>query len=280
MRRTSDEFSEFSLRISNSELADSPRHSFDLSGSSSPSMSSNSSGRSETDEQSDGSDQEINIIQVSTSSKEHGSQRRRWMEDSNEPGCFINYPPLDHESLVINYELDWPVKNVKTDVILESQELCLDPSLDYIEYAYTCDAFLWSGYIARGAIVIEELRREKRLKGPYMSQVSYALYTSNYSIESLKHVYVSSVDEYDTYPLIQQYIYGQTNQLTWPDSGEQTWDIARDADVFDMLIGTRIGKLVSYLVLGGFDRGTRSIARIVTRPSRGENAIHMRFDIE
>lgn len=68
--------------------------------------------------------------------------------------------------------------------------------------------------------------------------------------------------------------------MTWPDSGEQTWDFARNTKSFDMLLGTRFGKVVSYLVLRAFQRGTRRIARVVTRPASGENQVHKRFDIE
>lgn len=45
------------------------------------------------------------------------------------------------------------------------------------------------------------------------------------------------------------------------------------------LLGTRIGKLVAYIVLGAFDRGTRRIRQVVVWHSPSYYA-HMRVDLE
>lgn len=53
---------------------------------------------------------------------------------------------------------------------------------------------------------------------------------------------------------------------------------------YKALLATRIGKIVVYLLLGGSERGTRRIARIVTwfdiNEMNGSRNLQMRFDIE
>lgn len=74
-------------------------------------------------------------------------------------------------------------------------------------------------------------------------------------------------------------MYSKANNPSWSSNIEQTFDFATDPDIFDILLGTRIGKTISYLVLGSFFRGTRHIARIVTVMYYA-NTFHLQFDIE
>lgn len=214
--------------------------------------------------------------------KEHGSQRRRWMQDPNEPGCFVAQVTIDWETLSGTYDLNWlglPIRHVKSHQIMDHQVLGLDTNLDYLEGSWGCDEFSWWGYTAPGVIMMMGARRDIESTTPQISEVNHAIYTKDHPIDTLKQVYVCLVENRETLPFIRKHVYTEANNLTWPTSGEQTWDFATNPDIFDMILGTRIGKVVSYIVLGSFPRGTRHIARIVTIPSFAET-VHIRFDIE
>ncbi|KAJ5980446.1 hypothetical protein N7481_007744 [Penicillium waksmanii] len=213
--------------------------------------------------------------------KEHGSQRRRWMEDPNEPDCFVAQATIDWETLSGTYDLNWlglPARYVKSDQIIDHRMLGLDTNLDFLEGSWGCDEFSWWGYTAPGIIVMMGIRRDIESTTPQISEVNHAIYTKDHPIDSLKQVYLR-IGRHCTLPFIRKHVYTEANNLTWPTSGEQIWEFATNSDMFDMILGTRIGKVVSYLVLGSFPRGTRHIAQIVTILSFADT-VHLRFDIE
>lgn len=90
----------------------------------------------------------------------------------------------------------------------------------------------------------------------------------------------------ETVGFIQTQLYSEDNGLIWAVfksdvdlEDPETW--AHGTPEYDALLGTRIGKLISYIVLGGFERGSFRIAQVVTWPSwlLGARA-NMRFDNE
>lgn len=126
--------------------------------------------------------------------------------------------------------------------------------------------------------MMEGIRRTANVGSiqPQISDVSLAVYKRDHTVDTLSTIRVNLVENPETFSFIRNHLYGDAFGLMWPDSGEQVWD----EDSFHQLLGTRIGKVVAYTVLGAFPRGTRCIARVWTVPSSGDNSVHMRFDIE
>ncbi|KAJ5183846.1 hypothetical protein N7492_001462 [Penicillium capsulatum] len=138
-----------------------------------------------------------------------------------------------------------------------------DTDLVYRKYAIVHPTdIVWVGWTGPGILVLDNIERPLDSPAPPISQISQALYQRCHSMSNLS----------------------RDNGLVWnygdkkPIALEpQTWP--RGSDEYDALLGSQIGKVVAYLVLGGFERGTRRIARIMTWPAE-RRRLMMRFDIE
>ncbi|KAJ5590067.1 hypothetical protein N7450_004039 [Penicillium hetheringtonii] len=99
---------------------------------------------------------------------------------------------------------------------------------------------------------------------------------------NLKHIFVSGIVNVDTRQFVSHEIHHESKQLPVEFKQVLTWEYGT-AD-YQALLATRIGKLVVYLVLGAFERGTRRIARVATWFHTNRLAdttnLQMRFDIE
>jgi hypothetical protein len=164
-----------------------------------------------------------------------------------------------------------------------------------------------------GVLLIHNIEREK--PGVPVSQVAQAFYERDFAQHELRYIFMDSVVNEETRPFIIKGLYPMHPELSsaWrsgsaaastsrsgalPTESEETlayiyrtlntdrpqydneitWEYATAE--YDAILGTRIGKVVSYIVLGAFARGTRRIRRIVTWPAGGEQAVFLRFDIE
>ncbi|KAJ5595351.1 uncharacterized protein N7459_001559 [Penicillium hispanicum] len=136
----------------------------------------------------------------------------------------------------------------------------------------------WRGRTGPGLIFIEDMERGKGSDDPWISEITKAIYEKDFSIESLRSVFVLMVINADTKDFVTKHLYSAANGLCWPDRTVRSWKY--DTPEYQALLGTRVGKVVAYLVLGAFDRGTRRIARVLTWPWGPYNQLQMRFDIE
>lgn len=93
-----------------------------------------------------------------------------------------------------------------------------------------------------------------------------------FSLDSLRHVFVTTVINHDTNGFITQELYRGR-----PILEPQAWHIGSPA--YDALLGTRIGMVVAYLVLGAYERGARRIKSITIWPDTS-GCPNLRFDIE
>ncbi|KAJ5331369.1 hypothetical protein N7476_001152 [Penicillium atrosanguineum] len=128
-----------------------------------------------------------------------------------------------------------------------------------------------------------ERNRSVRLEEdrPPMSQIIQAMYEKFFPISSLRYVFVTEVVNARTFHFIKRTLYPENN-MEWPSRMVRryipsTWDFGTPE--YDALIGTPIGRTISYLVLQAYPRGTHRIVRVVTWPC-SPIAAHMRFDIE
>ncbi|KAJ5152004.1 hypothetical protein N7492_010299 [Penicillium capsulatum] len=131
----------------------------------------------------------------------------------------------------------------------------------------------WEGLAAPGVLVIEEIKRKA---GPYISEISQAVYERSFSIDTLKRIYILDVRNTDTLNFVSETLYTARNGLEWPDEEIRYWD--KGTPEFNALLGTEIGQVVAHIVLGAFDRGTRHISRIGTAFLCDE--LQLQFELE
>lgn len=110
----------------------------------------------------------------------------------------------------------------------------------------------------------------------FASQIAQVLYEKEAPINTLKRVLAINVGNAGTKGSIQVQLYTAANGLVYETSGPQIF--VYGIPEYEGLLGTRIGSIVAYLVLGGFPRGTRRISQITVWFSEiGE--LNLQFDV-
>ncbi|KAJ5390246.1 uncharacterized protein N7496_001314 [Penicillium cataractarum] len=113
-----------------------------------------------------------------------------------------------------------------------------------------------------------------------MSEVTKAVYERTFDISGLRYVIIKNVMNEQTGKLIKDLLYTSERSIPWPGKYGQRDSWEWNTPEYQALLGTRLGKLVAYLVLGSYERGKRRIARIITYRTGDSPWPHMRFDIE
>ncbi|KAJ5923406.1 hypothetical protein N7454_008651 [Penicillium verhagenii] len=134
----------------------------------------------------------------------------------------------------------------------------------------------WIGCTAPGLIFIEIIERKSTVTGqdiPQISDLTKIAYEHRWSLQTLEHICIY-----------------KGNGLTWIHHEDETEESTTHAweygtPEYQALLGTRIGRIVGFLVLNGFEQGTRRIARIVTFHAKendyeSELSLFIGFDIE
>jgi hypothetical protein len=135
----------------------------------------------------------------------------------------------------------------------------------------------WIGRTGPGVIFLESINRVNNSPNPPVSEISKALYEVDNDIDSLKYVYAVDVRNNETRAFVIQKLYTPEHGLDPTNPAMHEW--MYDTPEYQGLLGTRIGKTVSYLVLNSFEPGTHRISKIVTMGSSPDK-LHLRFDIE
>ncbi|KAJ5994167.1 hypothetical protein N7451_009891 [Penicillium sp. IBT 35674x] len=232
--------------------------------------------------------------------EEEGAQRRRWIDDPSEPGCSIERSTLTYSQIVNRYEgMGFSTRPVDPDPDFEGHVLTAIKELEQKEIISTVREYenfeldspllAWSGCTGSGVITIDVMMRS-RIGGnitremmddvPHASCIAQAFYQRDFEIDDLRSIFVNDIINRDTVGFFHEHIYDEKFYDDFPGQTcvPQTWE--HGSPEYDGLLGTRIGKVVAYLVLGAFPRGTRRISRIVTYSSKGKNYIYMRFDLD
>jgi hypothetical protein len=225
--------------------------------------------------------------------QEAGAQRRRWIADPEEPDCTIPRSTLTFADLDLGRDPVMKNKTIHKAFEQPVRDLGLPNEWDtpvvrgmsvyrYIDIANGVVGFKgWSG---PGLIALDTVSRSQG-QGPPVSQIAQAVYEKYFAVSELRYVFVKSVINEETIEFVEDTLY-PANDLKWSTgpAWQYSWQYiprtwAYGTPEYDALLGTRIGKLVAYIVLGAFPRGTRRIERIVTWPGV-DLSCHMRFDIE
>lgn len=229
-----------------------------------------------------------------------GAQRRRWIDDPSEPGCFIERSTLTYSQVVNRYEgMGFSTRPVDPDPDFEGhvltaikqleQKEVINSGREYENFELDSPLLAWSGCTGSGVIIIDVMMRS-RIGGnitremmddvPQASSIAQAFYQRDFELDDLRSIFVNDIVNKNTVGFFHEHIYDEKFYDDFPGqtSVPQTWE--HGSPEYDGLLGTRIGKVVAYLVLGAFPRGTHRISRIITYSSKGKNFIHMRFDLD
>lgn len=134
---------------------------------------------------------------------------------------------------------------------------------------------LWSGLTASNVLILENIERDSsQTSQPRTSEISLAIYRRYFPIEDLKYIFVTTVLNHQTDTYVRQCLYNHTPLSQHSQPG--IWEYGTQE--YEELLGTRIGRTVGYIMLGGFARGSRRITRILTWTNG--YSLDLRFDVE
>ncbi|KAJ6034576.1 uncharacterized protein N7446_009327 [Penicillium canescens] len=192
-----------------------------------------------------------------------GEKLGKWLNNANEPGCPIpkttvtmaNLPPSKYfiynkTTCLSLTQSNWvaslglPVETSVEDADSVYQFLSLHKN--ELPWAH------WSGHIGPGVMIIECIRRESDSTAPWISELTKAIYENYSSLSDLRD------DDHGKWP----------TGVWMPPSPE-----------FNALLGTRLGKVVAYFILGAYGQGVKRIAKI-TFFNVKRKQLNLRFDIE
>lgn len=226
----------------------------------------------------------------------YGDKLIRWMENANEPGCPVSMTTLKSQNLPkspdwnIEYEREWlspdriasivglglRVGELIPNDLYPTESPCLRHS---IIKARRNGITALVGTIAPGVLFVYSIRRYHESNDPYISDLAKIAYGTHFSLDSLKYIFMNDVQESATEPFIEEQIYPSRAGIKYPSAESQTWDYP--SPEFRAIMGTPIGKVVGYFILGAFGQGVKRVARIVTfQTGLDLHKLEIRFDIE
>lgn len=113
-----------------------------------------------------------------------------------------------------------------------------------------------------------------RCDGPNWSEIALAVYR-HFQTEQLRYVFRVNVVNYEAKETVKQ-LYPELG-LQWPDYEPRVW--AHGTSEYTTLLGTVNVRGVAALVLGGFDRGTKTIRKVYTWACRGRQLLQIMVPI-
>ncbi|EPS30986.1 hypothetical protein PDE_05940 [Penicillium oxalicum 114-2] len=118
-----------------------------------------------------------------------------------------------------------------------------------------------------------------RMDGPYVSQIAQAVYQSEYSMGTLEHIFFTDVVNQDTTDFLQESVLPDMNNPNKIPTTRETYTFEHGSPEHLALLGTRLGSVVGYLMLGAYPRGTRRVSRISIHRNYGLS-LELQFQIE
>lgn len=213
--------------------------------------------------------------------QELGGHYRRWISNPSKPNCPVQPNQLTILGLGQQFNVEiWQETPANPDLINLFQALQLIPATfphDQSAYrSYEFNSFLmmsWRAFVGPRVLIIEEMHRSDT-RMPYVSEVSLAVYGSDYLLDTLRHVIITSVVNQETLSCLSTQVH---SNVYWSDDWWRTWE--HGTPEYDTLLGTPVGKMVASMVLGGFPRGTKKISCINTVSNWDGLTAHFHFEI-
>ncbi|KAJ5185692.1 hypothetical protein N7491_006437 [Penicillium cf. griseofulvum] len=133
--------------------------------------------------------------------------------------------------------------------------------------------------IGPGVLFVYSMRRLNGSNDPYISELIKIAYETHFQLGSIKHIFMGEVQERETEPFIEEEVYPSREGLDYPSAETQIWDY--DSHEFSAIMGTPVGQVVGYFILGAYGQGIRRISRIATfHTGLDLHKLHIRFDID
>lgn len=211
-----------------------------------------------------------------------GKLLQRWIEEhksvtANE--CWVEPCKTKFNDVCPSREIGTKVARIPRDIramvgafgLLKDDDTFFDVTVKPKGYNET----VWQGFVTSNAIIIENVQRLGK-EGPFISGITQAVYQNWYNLEDLRYIFVAQIINSITNQLIIEQIYGQ-----WPLPEEGTRDWKRGTPEYEALLGTDIGKIVAFFILGAFERGTRLISQVTVSEFDVEDMTpQLRLEIE
>lgn len=115
----------------------------------------------------------------------------------------------------------------------------------------------------------------ERFDGKNWSDIALAVYR-HFQEEKLRYVFRVDVVNEETKDLVTKQLYPQKG-LRWPDHKPRVWK--HGTPEYKALLGTVNGRGVAALVLGGFERGTKTIREVHTWAAYGKQFLQVMIPI-
>lgn len=221
-----------------------------------------------------------------------GAQFEEWMANTNTagPACPVIQSTLTLDTLIQGNPPQKPEFNVwRTNFVdppveirgsLQSTGLPDNNAYRFSELqgsGKSTDVPAYKHCIVTGAIIVQDVRRRK--KGPQWTDIALALYKYDHEIDTLRYVFYTNVDNKETQPLVGKVLYRNHN-LPGPEhrdgANPHAWNI--HTPEFQQILGSKLGRATSRLVLAAWPRGTHRITTINTW--FWSTSIQIRFDIQ
>lgn len=210
-----------------------------------------------------------------------GTKLTAWIENPNEPSCFVQPCSLTFDKMKDDCTL---IERQNTELpsdIRERPETFPEHlpgahlATNYTYFEARFHEVTWLGRTGPDTLVLQSIARSALARldlehNPYVSEISTALFARDHLLEDLRFIFVTGVVNAQTVQLFSQL----DSQLTDWDN-PQVWQYRTEP--YYEIMGTRIGRVVAYFLLGAFPRGTRSISNIVSWSD--DMLIMIRFDV-
>lgn len=202
--------------------------------------------------------------------QEKGAALQRLLQNSSLPSpiprCTLTTADLNHlgwELKIQMAKLPGEIQAIKPALVRSNNCVYTRARKDRNEYI---------GETAPGMIIMEHLWNKPGRHGPYTAQVAQAMYTHNFSLSDLCHIFVLTVMQTETLALTKKiYNTSRTDYMT----------LQYGTPDYQAVLGSKIGRTVVYLLLGAFPRGTARISKICLWQLEADaESIEMQFDIQ
>ncbi|KGO44772.1 hypothetical protein PEX1_017100 [Penicillium expansum] len=230
--------------------------------------------------------------------REKGAQLAAWLEDPNEPNCYVAPATLTlhdmihaqppnrfqvgdsyHRNLGDNMDGGDPDSTGLTTEDNKYRYTSLrnpvtDPAV-LAEHGFRRMDNSYAHLIGPGLIIGHSIFRYDNLQ---WNIIARALYVNDHPIETLRHIMFTCVINEETGPYVRRILYARFNREFEAAIQEPCLKVERGTREFEELLGTKLGKAAAILLLSSLPRGTRRISRAVVWNSYFR--VELRFEIE
>ncbi|CAI7572247.1 unnamed protein product [Penicillium viridicatum] len=184
-----------------------------------------------------------------------GAKLVAWLEDPNEPGCYIAPATVTLDDMLNNFEEDYRFG------VGQSGFEDLDDIFDGAEPE-----------------TMGLTTQNNRYDCIQWNEIGRALYVADHPITTLRHIMYSCVVNDETGPYIRRIAYPRHDRIFDSAERDPPLILERGTREYEEILGTKLGKATAILLLSSLPRGTIRISRAVIW--NYHNRLELRFQFE